>query len=311
MIRFGFAGTNTSHAGAFAAILNGSAQRGPALRGGNIVAVWGDASAEAQALQQQRALPDAHELASLHRIEHVVADPAEMLGHVDAVLVVDDTGLGASHGRLARPFVAAGIPTFIDKPMCLDLGEAIELFDLAAQHGTALMSASALRFAREVDELRQRAAGLGALSSVVSVGPGDWYNYGVHAVEMYQSLIGLGARWVHRFAQSERDIAVVGYDARPSVVVETLRDARYVFHLVVYGADGYGECEVVDAEAFYTRLMAATLEMARSKRAPITAEQTLEVLAVLHAGERSAQLGQRVYLADVLATHGGGGSNNV
>src|SRR3712207_2215074 len=131
-----------------------------------------------------------------------------MIGRIDAVLVVDDTGLGAQHGTLARPFVAAAIPTFIDKPMTLDLGEAIALFDLAEQHGAPLMSASALRFAREVGELQERAGSLGALSSVVSVGPGDWYNYGVHAVEMYQTLVGTGARWVHRFAAAQRDVAI-------------------------------------------------------------------------------------------------------
>jgi predicted dehydrogenase len=300
MIRFGLVGTNTSHAGAFARIFNGTAEGVPTLDGGKVVAVWGDPAADAQTLQKQRELPDAHALASLHQIERVVDDPAEMSGQIDAVLVVDDTGLGAHHGRLARPFIAAGIPTFIDKPMSLDLREAIDLFELAAQHGAPLMSASALRFAREVDDLRQRVTSIGELSSVVSVGSGDWYNYGVHAVEMYQSLVGLGARWVHRFAEGERDIAVVGYDARPSVVVETLRDATYVFHLVVYGAHGWDECEVVDADAFYKRLMTATLQMADSGQAPISREQTLEVLAVLHAGERSAQTGERVYLADIL-----------
>jgi virulence factor len=300
VIRFGLVGTNTSHTGVFATIFNGSAERPPALDGGKVVAIWGDPAADAQALQKQRKLSDARGLASQHQIDRVVDDPTEMIGQIDAVLVVDDTGLGAAHGRLAQPFIAAGIPTFIDKPMSLDLGEAVRLFDLAAQHGTPLMSASALRFAREVDDLRQRVASIGALSSVVSVGPGDWYNYGVHAVEMYQSVVGLGARWVHRFADGERDIAVVGYDTGPSAVVETLRDAAYVFHLVAYGAHGWAECEVADADAFYTGLMAATLQMVRSGEAPVTRAQTLEVLAVLHAGERSAQTGERVYLSDVL-----------
>ncbi len=174
------------------------------------------------------------------------------------------------------------------------------LFAPVVRLGAPLMSASALRFAREVSELQERAGSLGTLSSVVSVGPGDWYNYGVHAVEMYQTLVGPGARWVHRFAAAQRDVAIVGYDDGPSVVVETLRDATYVFHLVAYGADGWAQCQVTDADAFYTRMMAAALEMARTGRAPLRRAQTLEVLAVLHAGQRSAETGQRVYLDDLL-----------
>lgn len=301
MLRIGLIGVNTSHARVFARIFNGTADAPASLEGGRVVAVWGDEAPNAVALGRERNLPDARGLAAAHAIADVVADPGEMIGRIDLALVVDDTGLGAAHARLARPFLEAGIPTFVDKPMTLNMRDALDLFDLAERRGVPLMSASALRYAREVADLRERAAALGPLSSVVSVGPGDWFNYGVHAVEMYQTLVGAGARSVHRYALGERDIAVIGYDNRPTVVVQTLRDAQYVFHLVAYGANGWTECEVTDADAFYTRMMDAALEMGRSGRAPIRPEETLEVLAVLHAGVRSAEIGQPVQIADILA----------
>lgn len=300
MIRFGLVGTNTSHAPAFAKIFNGTAEQPAALEGGKIVAVWGDEQPAARAMREQRRLPDARTLANTYQIATVVAAPGDMIGQIDAVLVVDDTGLGANHGTLARPFVAAGIATYIDKPMTLDLQEAIALFDLAEQYNAPLMSASALRYAREIADLQQRAESLGTLSSVVSVGPGDWFNYGVHAVEMYQTLVGPGARWVHSFPSDKRDVVVIGYDDAPTVVVETLRDAGYVFHLTAYGASGWAECEVKDFDAFYTRMMAAVLEMARTGHSPIGRADTLEVLAVLHAAVCSAETGTRVLLANVL-----------
>jgi predicted dehydrogenase len=300
VIRFGLVGTNTSHSRVFASIFNGSVERAPAIAGGRVVAIWGDASSEARALQAQRRLPDAQALAHSHQIETVVADSKDMIGQIDAVLVIDDTGLGAAHGRLAQPFIAAGIPTFVDKPMTLDLHEAVALFDLAAQQDVPLMSSSALRYAREVAELQERAMKLGALSSVISVGPGDWYNYGVHAVEMFQTLVGPGARWVHCFPAAERDVVIVGYDEGPAVVVETLRDAAYLFHLVAYGANGWTECEVTDSDGFYTGLMAAVLQMVQTGHAPVSRAQTLEVLAVLHAALRSAATGRRVLLDEIL-----------
>ncbi len=288
MIRFGLVGVNTSHAGVFAGIFNGRDGGPPELEGGRVAAVWGGSTAETAAL------------ATAHRIPAIAAEPTRMLGAIDAVLVVDDTGGGASHADLARPFLEAGLPTFVDKPMTRDLAEAVALFDLAERHGAPLMSASALRFAAEVATLRDQAAGLGPLSSVVSVGPGDWFYYGVHAVEMAQTVIGTGARWVHRHAFAERDVAVIGYDGRPSLVVETLRDAAYVFHLAAYGRDGWAQAEVTDHRGFYRGTMAAVLAMAETGVAPVGRAETLEILAVLHAGERSAATGGPVAIADVL-----------
>ena len=291
-VRFGLVGTNTMHAGVFAGLFNGGGDATSTLPGGQVVAVWGESGEEAAAL------------AETHHIPEVVADPNAMVGRIDAVLIVDDTGGGASHARLATPFLAAGLPTFIDKPMALELAEAVAMFDLAERHGAPLLSASALRFAVEVAALKTRAIGLGSLSSVVSVGPGDWYYYGVHAVEAAQTVVGLGAQWVHRHVFPERDVAVIGYESGPTVVVETLRDAAYVFHVCLYGSDGWTQGEITDHRAFYRNTMAAALEMAQTGVASVSRAETLEVLAVLAAGNRSAETGGPVMVAEMLAAAG-------
>src|SRR5215210_7668966 len=172
MVRFGLVGVNTSHAGVFTGIFNGGPEGPPTLEGGRVVAVWGEPTGDAEALATAHAVPD------------VVAEPTAMLGTVEAVLIVDDTDGGARHAELARPFLEAGLPTFVDKPMTLSIADAIALFDYAERRGAPLMSSSALRFAPEVANVKARLADIGRLSSVVSVGPGDWYYYGVHAVEM-------------------------------------------------------------------------------------------------------------------------------
>ncbi|CAA9545283.1 MAG: hypothetical protein AVDCRST_MAG73-2350 [uncultured Thermomicrobiales bacterium] len=296
MIRFGLVGVNTMHANVFAGLFNGGPNGPPILDGGRVVAVWGG-PAEAR----DRLVAD-------HGIETVVEDPAAMIGRVDAALIVDDHGGGASHAALARPFLEAGLPTFIDKPMTLDLAEAIALFDLAEGRGAPLMSCSALRFADELVALKDRAAGFGAPCSVVSVGPGDWFYYGVHAVEAYQTLVGGGApSWVHRHAFPERDVAVLGHDGGPTVVVETLRDAAYVFHLAVYGTDGWGQTEIADHAAFYRNTMAAVLKMAQTGVPGVSREETLAVLATLAAGNRSAETGGAVRVDEVGAGDGNAG----
>lgn len=183
--------------------------------------------------------------------------------------------------------------------MTTTYADAVDLFDLAERHGVPVMSCSALRFAPELDAAKAELERIGTLNSVVSVGPGDWYYYGVHAVEMLGVVAGTGATWVHRHAFETRDITVIGYDNGPSAVVETLRDAAYVFHLTAYGTEGWTSVEVSNFAGFYTNTMREVVRMVETGTPSLTREQTLEVLAILEAGNRSAETGERVPLADV------------
>lgn len=282
MIRCGLVGVNTSHADAFSRLLNGTFDVPPLVEGGQIVAVWHDEG------QEERA----RELAAAHQIGLIEPDLSRLVDQVDAVLVIDDTGGGASHGRLATPFLQAGLPTFIDKPMTTEFSEAVRLFDLAARTGAPLLSCSALRFAAELSDAREDLAEIGDLSSVISTGPGDWYYYGVHAVELLGAVAGTGAKTVTRHAFPDRDVVVVDYGNGPTGIVQTLRDAAYVFELVAYGKDGHASFEVQDSTAFYGNTMAEVVKMAETGVAPLKPEQTLEVLAILQAGLESAETGK-------------------
>lgn len=289
-LRVGLVGVNTSHAGAFARLLN---ETGVAERA-RVTWVWGGEIRPGQ--------PDASTLAATYDIPHVASEPTEMLSETDLVLVVDDTGQGANHVPLARAFVAAGVPTFVDKPMAVDLVEAKGLFALAADKGTPVTSSSSLRYAVELAAERAEFEALGELSSVVSVGPGEWYYYGVHAVEQLYTLAGPGVEWVQRFTWPDRDVAVLSYaDGGPTAVVETLRDAAYRFHLTAYGKDGLHAVRIQDFDGFYGGQVRSAVEMARTGNPPIAPAETLELLAVLRAGVLSAERdGARVSVAEVL-----------
>ncbi|MEV6964309.1 Gfo/Idh/MocA family oxidoreductase [Hamadaea sp. NPDC051192] len=281
VIRVGMVGVNTSHATAFATAIG-------ALPDATLAWVWGGEVRPDQ--------PDAATLARTHGIPAVVRASTDLLGETDLVLVIDDTGGGRSHAGLARPFLQAGVATFVNKPMTLDLAEAASLFG----YGTPVTSSSALRFSSEIVAARDRVAAVGALSSVISTGPGEWFYYGVHAVEQLFAATGGGVEWVQRLSWPQRDVAILGYHDGHTAVVQTLRDAKNSFVLSLHGEHGWLTVETADATAFYQGQMAAAVTMARTGVPPVAAAETLEVLAVLRAGEVSAErAGSRVALAEV------------
>lgn len=294
MIRVGIVGTNTSHAGVYSGLLNGKDDASPACSNARATAVWSSGKEGLSGFHS-----GASELAEEFRIDQVVNDPGDLAGMIDLALILDDSEGGALHPELARPFLEAGVATYIDKPMALRVRDAVALFDLAEQHGTPLMSCSALRFAAELDAITK--ADLGDLSAAFSVGPGDWYNYGIHAVEAAIAFTGTGSESVLQFHSADRDLTVISHVDGPRIVIGTLRDSRTSFHVTAYGARGMIETDVSNYSGFYANTIKAAVQMAETRTTPVPREVTLEVLGILAAGQQSAQTGAAVRLDEVLA----------
>jgi len=89
----------------------------------------------------------------------IADDPREMIGKIDGVLIeaVD----GSVHLERARPFLEAGIPTFVDKPFACSLKDAMEMAELARRKDVPIFSSSSLRYALEVVEVREKAEEFG------------------------------------------------------------------------------------------------------------------------------------------------------
>jgi predicted dehydrogenase len=287
VLRLGLVGVNTSHADAFSRIFNGDDKQPSQIESARITSLWGTDLGKTDELQKR------------HSIETLVTNPGDMIGNIDGVLIIDDTGGGATHLDLARPFIEAGVPTFIDKPMTVEYADAVTLFDLAEKHGTLLTSSSALRFPVELEPARERLAEIGTISSIVSVSPGEWFYYGVHAVELLGTVAGTGAVSVQRTPFEHKDVAVIEYESGQIAVVETLRDAVYTFHLTAFGEKGWVTVEAKDMPGFYRKQMESIVTMIETKTVPVTREQTLEVHAILHAGMKSAETGRKMLLSEI------------
>jgi len=120
----------------------------------------------------------------------------ELFGTVDAVIV------GHRHGDLHRApaiaSLAAGKPTFVDKPLANSVDDAAAIVAAAERHGTPLLSGSALRWQAETARLKARLAGIDGDREVMAYG--TWYPnseyggpifYAIHTVELVQELLGV------------------------------------------------------------------------------------------------------------------------
>ncbi len=113
-------------------------------------------------------------------IDNVVNRFADMIGQVDGVLLARDDA--ETHYEFAAPFLKAGIPIYIDKPLALSVAEAKQLLKLQ-QYPGQIFSCSALKYAKEFTLSKSELTELGSLRHIHATVPKDWDKYAVHVIE--------------------------------------------------------------------------------------------------------------------------------
>ena len=190
--------------------------------------------------------------------------------------------------------LAGGRWLSIDRAVAASLAEAREIYALAEAAAVPIFSSSALRFAPGTQAVRTDPA-VGDVIGCDAHSPcllekhhQDLFWYGIHGVETLFTIMGPGCRQVTRTKTADTDL-VVGLwgDGR----IGTFRGHRTGPH--GYGATVFGSKGIVQAGRFegYEPLLAEIARFFRTGRPPVTAAETLEIIAFMEAAERSAATG--------------------
>lgn len=275
-MRIGIIGTENSHVDHCVTYLNVEQHRGSQTR---VVALAGGDTERNQTLRK------------LGDIEHVVDEPTDLLGMVDAVIVTDRHG--GLHREHAVPFLSAGLPVLVDKPLACDVADAKAIIAAARENNALLTSYSALVWTPTVVELRERLnrGELGAPRLVSTAGPADpdseyggIFFYGIHPVDVAFQLVSgdVGAVEVERLDDAVVARARVG-DAE--VVVTTVKpgEQRIPFHASIIGTEGVDARDVALPKNYVDAGMNQFFTMIDTGRPPIGYDDLLRPVQFLSA----------------------------
>lgn len=215
------------------------------------------------------------------RVAHVVDAPEAMIGQVDAALILRDDP--ESHWKLARPFLESGAAVFVDKPLTTDAAE-LARFEPYLRSGR-LMSCAGLRFARELDELRDPAAlaGLGPLSVIECSVLNDWTKYGIHMLEAVQGLTGALPVSVQRLPGRADHLAVLFEDGLLASI-HCVGASPKLFEVTLRGRGAMRRIDLHDNFSAFRRVLGAFIGQLRSGTPAIAPEVTLAVIRSIQAG---------------------------
>lgn len=257
------------------------------IPGARVTHVWTDNPAEAPLVAK----------ASL--IQNVVGRPEDVIGHVDAVVIATDDG--NDHVRRAKPFIDAGLPVFIDKPMATNVDD-LRQFVQWQRAGKVLLSTSGMRYAPEMRLSNAQREHLGDLRWITSFTCKTWERYGIHALEAVYPLLGPGFISAQTQHQPGSDLVHLRHDAGAQVTLAAIHDAYGSFGAVhLYGTKGDIALKLTDTYSAFRAQLVAFIDMLRTGTPPFEFQQTVELMAIIIAGIQSRESGgQTVLVRDVL-----------
>jgi hypothetical protein len=234
----------------------------------------------------------AEHVAKCSLIPNVVANPTDVIGHVDAVIIATD--IGGEHVARARPFVEAGLPVFVDKPLADNSADLKTFVDWVAA-GKAIMSSSSMRYCKEFHPYQLSTYELGELRYVSITTAKYWETYGIHALEAIYPILGPGFLTVQNTGTHDRNIVHLTHERGVDIVVAAISDMLGSFgQLQLCGTAGSRALATGDTFYSFRAQLVAFIDYLRTGNHPFPFTETVELMKLVIGGILSREEGGRV-----------------
>ncbi len=222
-------------------------------------------------------------------IENIVKNIGDMIGKVDSVLLTRDDP--ENHVEMAKPFIDAGIPIFIDKPLAITHKD-LAYFSRENARGKLIMSGSSMRYANECRTAKTEVASLGKLELVTATGKKDWIKYGVHLLEGVVAILDDPKPvCVKNVGKAQKDVVYIEYENGIQVVVNIFMDITPTFQISLFGQKGW---KIIGIRNSYSMFRDNIIEFIRSVqegKSRLEFEKTKNIIRTLIAGKESLEKG--------------------
>ncbi|MFK7697076.1 Gfo/Idh/MocA family oxidoreductase [Paenibacillus sp. HJGM_3] len=235
---------------------------------------------------------DAEHVARASLIPHVAERPEDVIGHVDAVVIATDKG--HEHVERCRPFVEAGLPVFVDKPL-VDNEADLQTFCRWVAEGRAILSSSSMRYCKEYAPYRLSTNNLGPIRFATITTPKSWERYGIHALEGLYPILGPGFLSAQNVGTKDSNVVHFKHASGAEVIVTAIADMYGSFGVLqLCGTQDHALVSMKDSFYSFKAQLQAFVDFLRTGVRPFPFEETVELMKMVIAGIRSRDEGGRL-----------------
>ena len=283
--RVGIIGLDTSHSVAFTkSLLRGDA----AFKGYKVVAAYPQGSLDIVSSTER--IPGYIKEVTKMGVE-IVNSIEELLGKVDVVLL--ETNDGRRHLEQAKQVFKSGKRTFIDKPIAASLKDAKEIFKAAENYNVPTFSASSLRFATGMMEIKN--GSLGTVKGADTYSPmkfekthPDLFWYGIHGVEMLFTVLGTGCERVQRTIGEDQEVFTATWKDGRIGTFRGIKNGKQDYGGTAFGDKGISPLGPYNG---YDPLLIEIINFFETGISPVDKNETLEICAFMEAADLSKKRG--------------------
>jgi hypothetical protein len=243
-----------------------------------------------------------------HSIEKRYESLEEMANHVDIAFIHDCNW--DKHIDHAMPFIKAGKPVFLDKPIVGSLKDCFRLKELEKK-GAVILGSSSARYVECLVDLKNKITDAGeTIATVFGTSGVDEFNYGVHIMEGIHGLLGNGAystRYlgVSNSVEKQAEQYLTKWKNGVQVIYQTQTGQWQPFHVVVTTDKAIHHVQV-DTGKLYISLLKKIEAFLKDGVQMSSMDDLVETVKIYLAGKKSREShGEEIALQSLSVTDAG------
>lgn len=224
-------------------------------------------------------------ISSASLIDNVEDDYLDLIGKVDAVILARDDA--ENHYKIAKPFLEAGLPIYIDKPLALSVTKAKKIINTQKYEGQ-IFSCSTMRYSSELKLSKEQTKIIGEIRSIHGFVQKSWDKYAVHIIEPIIQLIPNRGK-INKskiWRVDDRVLLSVSFESHVDIHLQTCGKLVSPISLRVIGTKGWVDLNFTDTFNAFRSTLLDFIEGIKNKDVRIPSNDIIEVVKIIELGKK-------------------------